>query len=152
MKPKHQRLVFVTVSVAFLIAATLLTLQAFRQNIVYFYSPTEITNATSMEGRNIRIGGLVKEGSLKKEGDDVVFAVTDGATAVAVHYRGMLPNLFREGQGVIAEGVMKADFHLEASSILAKHDEKYMPREVVESLKKSGRWKGGEDGGESHDR
>ena len=141
MKPKHQRLVFVGCSVAFLVAAVLLTLQAFRENIVFFYSPTELA-AQPPGDKHIRLGGLVKPGSLQKDGEDYRFIVTDGAAEVPAHFKGLVPNLFREGQGVVAEGALGADGVFEARQVLAKHDENYMPREVVDSLKKSGVWKG----------
>lgn len=145
MKPKHQRLIFVVASVACLCVAVLLVMQAFKQNLVYFYSPSDITANPPAPGQKIRLGGLVKTGSVEKNGSDVRFSVTDGKQEFKVHYTGLLPNLFREGQGVIAEGVMENNVFT-AKTILAKHDEKYMPKEVVESLKKSGHWEGNKDG------
>lgn len=140
MKPKHQRLILVVASMAFLCTAVLLVMQAFRENLVYFYSPSEIRADTPVPSQKIRIGGLVKTGSVKTTADEgTAFIISDGKAEVPVLYYGMLPNLFREGQGVIAEGVMTQE-GFSASTILAKHDEKYMPREVVESLKKSGHW------------
>ena len=141
MKPKHQRLAFVAFSVAFLVVAVLLTLQAFRENIVFFYSPTELA-VQAPGAKHIRLGGLVKQGSVSREGDVYRFTITDGSADVAVQYTGLVPNLFREGQGVVAEGAMGADGVFAARTILAKHDENYMPREVVDSLKKTGVWKG----------
>ena len=97
-------------------------------------------------GARLRVGGLVKSGSVvKSAGETVAFVVTDGANNVSVSYQGLLPDLFREGQGVVAEGVLAAPDQLRADTILAKHDERYMPREVVEALKKEGRWQEGED-------
>lgn len=140
MKPKHQRLIFIVASMACLCAAVLLTMQAFRENVIYFYSPSELAAKPSMAAHKIRIGGLVKKGTIVKNGDQVQFVVTDQQHEIHVAYRGMLPNLFREGQGVIAEGMLDAKGQFAASSILAKHDENYMPKEVVDALKKSGHW------------
>ena len=97
-------------------------------------------------GARLRVGGLVKTGSVvKSAGETVAFVVTDGANDLSVSYQGLLPDLFREGQGVVAEGVLAAPGQMRADTILAKHDERYMPREVVEALKKQGRWQEGED-------
>lgn len=139
MKPKHQRLLLVVVSLACLCAAVLLVMQAFRANIVYFYSPSDIAKQPPSAQQKIRMGGLVKEGSLEKNDNLTQFIISDGAQEFTVRYQGLLPNLFREGQGVIAEGVFDGKEFI-ATTILAKHDEKYMPKEVVESLKKSGHW------------
>ena len=141
MKPKHQRLLFVIFSVVFLVVAVLLTLQAFRENIVFFYSPSDVMEKQVEKGRTIRIGGLVEQGSLVRgDGDQVRFTVTDGKNSLTVSYQGLLPNLFREGQGVVAEGQLDDAKHFMARSILAKHDETYMPKEVVDALKRSGHW------------
>jgi cytochrome c-type biogenesis protein CcmE len=142
MKPKHQRLIFVTVSVIFLVIAGLLTLRAFRDNLIFFYSPSEVAQQHIDEHQLIRLGGLVKTGSIKRgDNNRITFDVTDGKAQVTITYQGMLPDLFREGQGVVAEGYLTGQTLL-AKNILAKHDEKYMPREVVDALKKSGQWKG----------
>ena len=142
MKPKHQRLIFVVVSVALLCAGALFTMQAFKQNLVYFYSPSDIAENPPAPTQKIRMGGLVETGSIKRGKDDIIrFTVSDGKNSFAVQYQGMLPNLFREGQGVIAEGRFDGKIFT-ATSILAKHDENYMPKEIVESLKKSGHWEG----------
>lgn len=140
MKPKHQRLIFVLASILFLCTAVLFTLRAFKENLVYFYSPSDITAHPPAPAQKIRIGGLVKTGSIIKEHQQVRFTVTDGNNDIQVHYTGLLPNLFREGQGVIAEGIFEENAFV-ASTILAKHDENYMPKEVVDALKKSGHWK-----------
>lgn len=141
MKPKHQRLIFVAVSVVFFCAAVLLTMRAFKENLVYFYSPSDIVAKAPKPAQKIRIGGLVKEGSIERgEGQKVRFVVTDGTNEMMVAYQGMLPTLFREGQGVIAEGSWTGK-EFTARTILAKHDENYMPKEVVDALKKSGHWK-----------
>lgn len=142
MKPKHQRLLFVLFSVGFLLIAVLFTLRAFDENLVYFYSPTDVMEKPPVHAQKIRLGGLVAEGSIKKsEGDNIVFSITDGKHEIAVHYIGVLPNLFREKQGVIAEGIFTEEKLFLATNILAKHDEKYMPKEVVDALKKSGQWR-----------
>lgn len=143
MKPKHQRLLFVGVTLLFLCAATLLTLRAFRDNLVFFYSPSELAQQAVGGEQRIRIGGLVEEGSVKNDGQTLRFRVTDGPAALAVEYRGLPPALFREGQGVVVEGRLADDGHMRAEKVLAKHDEYYMPKEVVEALKKSGRWREG---------
>lgn len=126
--------------------AAALILSAFRDNIVFFYSPTEIAAKHLSPDRRLRIGGLVEEGSVAHapDGVTITFRVTDLTTALPVTYRGILPDLFREGQGVVAEGNMRADGVFEAREVLAKHDEKYMPPEVAAALKKSGRWQEGE--------
>ncbi len=128
------------VSVVFLCVAVLFVMQAFKQNLVYFYSPTDIAANPPAPMQKIRVGGLVEAGSVVKKDSSVRFVVTDGKHALAITYQGLLPNLFREGQGVIAEGVMEGGVFT-ASTILAKHDENYMPKEVVDALKKSGHWK-----------
>lgn len=144
MKPKHQRLIFIMVSVLFLCASVLLTLRAFRENLIFFYSPTEAAAAHLTAGQTIRLGGLVEKKSLRQEEQHFRFRITDGNTGTEVFYTGLLPNLFREGQGVIAEGAFNRDGTFAAKRILAKHDEKYMPKEVVDALKKSGRWQEGQ--------
>ncbi len=116
-----------------------LVLYALRDNIVFFYGPSEVYAKDLPPGTRLRIGGLVKQGSLTHEGMSVRFEVTDGRREIPVTYSGPLPDLFREGQGVVAEGVLGAS-GMTASTILAKHDERYMPREVVDALKKAGRW------------
>lgn len=143
MKPKHQRLLFIGISMVFLCIATLLTLRAFRDNIVFFYSPSDIKAGRAESGRIIRVGGIVASGSIRKlEDNRITFDVTDGNATITVSYRGLPPNLFREDQGVVAEGSLRDATHLDANTILAKHDENYMPREVVDALKRAGRWKG----------
>jgi cytochrome c-type biogenesis protein CcmE len=142
MKPKHQRLLFVLFSLGLLVCAVLLTLRAFSENLIFFYSPSDLKEKQVEVQSVIRVGGLVKAGSVVHTGaNDVSFVVTDGASDVAVSYQGVLPNLFREGQGVVAEGTLENPANLKAKTILAKHDESYMPREVVDALKRSGHWK-----------
>jgi len=144
VKRKHKRLIFVAGGMAALGIAAGLIFSAFDDNLVFFFSPTELHAKEIKPEQRVRIGGLVEEGSLAKEADGVTvrFQVTDLKQAVAVRYKGLLPDLFREGQGVIAEGKLGADGVFVASEILAKHDENYMPREVADALKKSGEWKG----------
>ncbi|MGE4279292.1 MAG: cytochrome c maturation protein CcmE [Magnetospirillum sp.] len=142
MTRKKRRLYFVILGLLAVGAAAALVLSALRQDIVFFFSPTEIMEAkVPTEGRRIRLGGLVEQGSVVKEGATVRFKVTDGAHALPVVYEGLLPDLFREGQGVVTEGRMGQGVFV-ASEVLAKHDENYMPKEVAESLKKSGHWQG----------
>jgi cytochrome c-type biogenesis protein CcmE len=140
VKPKHKRLVFVGLGLGILAVAALLVLTALEDSVVFFHSPTEVAEKRVSTDRRLRIGGLVEEGSVQRgAGPEVRFRVTDLANAVAVSYGGILPDLFREGQGVVVEGRIR-DSVLVADQVLAKHDENYMPPEVAESLKKSGQW------------
>ena len=116
-------------------------LNAFEENMVFFYSPTDLTEKQVPRGQSIRVGGLVETGSVKKTGLNVAFGITDGAKTVRAVYRGVLPDLFREGQGVVTRGILLADGSFKAEEVLAKHDENYMPPEVVDALKKAGEWK-----------
>ena len=146
MKRKHKRLTFVMIALGLLAAAAGLILNALEDNIVFFRSPSDVMAQPPPPGKRFRIGGLVEEGSVTKPGGAVVrFRVTDLAQSVPVTYRGILPDLFREGQGVVAEGSME-DGVFVAAEVLAKHDETYMPPEVVDALKRSGQWKETEDG------
>jgi cytochrome c-type biogenesis protein CcmE len=144
MKRKHKRLFFVLGGMAALGIAAGLVVSAFDDNLVFFFSPTELQAKEVRPDQRIRIGGLVEEGSLAKQADGVTvgFRVTDLTTVLPVTYKGILPDLFREGQGVVAEGTLGPDGVFVASEVLAKHDENYMPREVAEALKKSGQWQG----------
>lgn len=145
MKRKHKRLTFAFIGLGLMAAATGLVLLALEDSIVFFYSPTDLIEKPPPPGQRLRIGGLVEEGSVVRgQGTRVTFRVTDLATALPVAYVGLLPDLFREGQGVVAEGLLK-DGVFQADRILAKHDENYMPPEVAEALKKSGQWQGGKD-------
>ena len=122
-----------------------LVLYALNQNITFFRSPSDIASLSLRPGTRMRIGGLVEPGSIVHSGEaNTFFVVTDGSKTLNVRYIGLLPDLFREGQGVVAEGMLQADGSFAASSVLAKHDEKYVPREVVDALKKQGRWQEGE--------
>jgi cytochrome c-type biogenesis protein CcmE len=145
VKPKRRRLYFVVVGMVLLGAAAGLALYAMNDTLVFFYSPSELLAKQIPPGRTLRIGGLVETGSVARDADGatVHFRVTDTAKTVAVVYKGILPDLFREGQGVVAEGTMSQDGVFVAAEVLAKHDEKYMPKEVVDALKKSGRWQEG---------
>ncbi len=144
MTRKRRRLYIILAGMVLLSGAVGLVLAALEENISYFYSPSEIAEAP--RGRSIRLGGLVEEGSVARQADGVTvtFRVTDLAESVSVTYQGLLPDLFREGQGVITEGTLGPDGRFVAREVLAKHDETYMPREVVDALKKSGQWNSGE--------
>jgi cytochrome c-type biogenesis protein CcmE len=142
---RGRRLSLIAAALAVVGAAAGIALYALSDNIVFFYSPTEVVQKAVQTGARLRVGGLVKPASLiKLSGENVAFVVTDGANEVTVAYQGLLPDLFREGQGVVAEGVLEAPGQIRAETILAKHDERYMPREVVDALKKQGRWQEGE--------
>jgi cytochrome c-type biogenesis protein CcmE len=145
MTRKRRRLLTVLAGLVALGAATALVLAAFNDNLVFFYSPSELAAKHVGPERRIRIGGLVETNSVAKQagGHAVAFRVTDGKTELRVVYDGILPDLFREGQGVVAEGKLGHDGVFIASNVLAKHDEKYMPPEVADALKKSGRWQEG---------
>ena len=141
MTRKRRRLYLLLAGMAALGLAAALVLAAFRENLVFFYSPSEALEKHVPIGKAFRIGGLVKEGSVVKQGDNVTFMVTDLVKEIPVAYSGALPDLFRESQGVVAEGALDAGGTFNADSILAKHDETYMPKEVADALKRSGHWK-----------
>jgi cytochrome c-type biogenesis protein CcmE len=145
MTRKQQRLGVLALGMAALGGATALVLAAFSDNLVFFYSPSELKAKAVAADRRVRIGGLVEAKSVSRgpDGKTVSFRITDGEADVAVVYQGLLPDLFREGQGAVAEGKLRPDGVFAASSVLAKHDENYMPREVVDALKKSGHWQEG---------
>jgi cytochrome c-type biogenesis protein CcmE len=145
MTRKRRRLLALMVGLGLLGAATAMVLAAFNDNLVFFYGPSDLVAKAIPPGRRIRIGGLVEQHSLVREAEShgVGFRVTDGRTVIRVVYDGVLPDLFREGQGVVAEGRLRADGVFVATSVLAKHDEKYMPPEVADALKKAGRWQEG---------
>ena len=146
MTRKQKRLAIIGGGLTVIAVAVLLVLFALQDQIVYFHSPSDIAQKSVDAGTRIRLGGLVEEGSVQRgQGSLVSFAVTDTANRVAVSFEGLLPDLFREGQGVVVEGMFPAagaDF--EADTVLAKHDETYMPKEVADSLKDMGVWQGSE--------
>jgi cytochrome c-type biogenesis protein CcmE len=141
---RGRRLSLIAAALAVVGAAAGLSLYALSDSIVFFYSPSEVAQKAVAPGARMRIGGMVKTGSVVKSADqNVGFILTDGAHDLKVAYQGLLPDLFREGQGVVAEGVLAGPGQMRAETILAKHDERYMPREVVDALKKQGRWQEG---------
>ena len=141
---KQRRLTLIAAAGAVLALAAGLVLFAMRDTIVFFYGPTDITEKGVVPGTRMRLGGLVEAGSVQRsDGKRVTFAVTDGKTSIKVGYDGLLPDLFREGQGVVTEGVFEGAGRFRADSVLAKHDETYMPREVADTLKKQGHWQPG---------
>ncbi len=142
MTRKGKRLTLIFGALAALGLAAGLMLFALRDNIVFFYPPSELTQKQVAPGARLRIGGLVKEGSVVKNGRDISFAVTDRTKDLDVAYTGLLPDLFREGQGVVVDGQLQPDGKFKADSVLAKHDERYMPRDVADALKKQGVWQG----------
>lgn len=143
MKRKHKRLTFVMIALLLLGVATALTLTALEEDIVFFHSPTDVKTKNIADGTRFRLGGLVEEGSVDKSNQPTIaFKITDGDNTVAVSFKGLLPDLFREGQGVVTEGRLIGGAFV-ADEVLAKHDENYMPPEVADALKKSGQWKEG---------
>lgn len=143
MTRKQRRLGMIAAAGAVLALAAGLVLFAMRDSIVFFYGPTEIAEKGVAPGTRMRLGGLVETGSVQRgPGQRVAFAVTDGRSTVKVSYDGLLPDLFREGQGVVTEGIFEGAGRFKADSVLAKHDETYMPREVADTLKKQGHWQG----------
>ncbi len=142
MTRKQRRLILIGSGMAVLAIAIALMLNALRDSIVFFNSPSDVVEKHVPAGTRIRLGGLVKNGSVVRGNNlSVRFEVTDGKNVIPVNYQGALPDLFREGQGVIAEGALDAGGTFKADSILAKHDETYMPKEVADALKRSGHWK-----------
>lgn len=145
MKRKTLRLYLLLISLALLGIATALVLNAFDRELVFFFSPSEIAAEPPLSGRTIRLGGLVETGSVQKLGDGATFSfrVTDLKASTEIAYRGVLPDLFREGQGVVVEGAFNESGRFVATQVLAKHDENYLPPEVAKALKASGRWQEG---------
>ena len=142
MTAKSKRLVIIACIAALLGIAVMLVLGALRDNIVFFYTPSEISQSKLQSGQPLRLGGLVKDGSVEIEGMKSVFIVTDGTVDITVKYDNALPSLFREGQGVVTEGQIENGIFI-AQNVLAKHDENYMPAEVAEKLKEQGVWQDG---------
>jgi cytochrome c-type biogenesis protein CcmE len=140
MSRKRLRLYLVLATLVVLGIAATLILRALNEELVFFLSPSQIVDKQPNAGQQIRLGGLVEAGSVAKSGEIVTFSVTDLNKAVKVTYRGLLPDLFREGQGVVVEGAFDGSGQFMASEVLAKHDETYMPPEVAKALKESGRW------------
>lgn len=139
MKTRHKRLAIISVAVIGLTIAALFGLNAFRSNLVFFFSPTDVDQGKAPAEKVFRLGGLVKAGSVERgQGLQVSFVVTDMQNSIRVTYEGILPDLFREGQGVITQGKLGQDRVFRANEVLAKHDENYMPPEVADSLKKTG--------------
>jgi cytochrome c-type biogenesis protein CcmE len=139
MKPRHKRFAIIAGGGAALGIVAALVLTAFQQNLVFFFTPSQVAANEAPQGRTFRIGGLVETGSVKRQADGVTvrFVVTDTAKSIPVLYRGVLPDLFREGKGVVTQGRLEADGVFRASEVLAKHDENYMPPEAAEAIKKA---------------
>ena len=136
MKPRHRRLAIVGGVLAALGTVTALVLTAFQSNLVFFYTPTQVATHEAPSLRTFRLGGLVESGSVKRDGTEVSFVVTDTARSIPVRFQGILPDLFKEGKGVVAQGQLK-DGVFVAREVLAKHDENYMPPEAAEALKRA---------------
>ena len=145
MTPKNARAAMILAGLGFLALAATLALTALEDNIVFFRAPSELAEKPVAAGLALRVGGLVSEGSVQRDGLDVRFQISDLAHQVDVRFTGMLPDLFREGQGVVAEGRFNASGIFMADAVLAKHDETYMPREVANSLRDKGVWQGEAD-------
>jgi cytochrome c-type biogenesis protein CcmE len=141
MTRKQRRLVLIGSSLGVLALAAFLILFALKDSIVFFNSPTDVVEKNLKPGTRIRLGGLVQPGTVTRQNLDARFDVTDGKNVIRVSYRGILPDLFREGQGVVAEGIIENQTSFVADAVLAKHDETYMPKEVADALKKQGHWK-----------
>jgi cytochrome c-type biogenesis protein CcmE len=139
MKPRHKKLALIAVIVAALGVAVVLVLNAFNSNLVFFFSPTQVANGEAPTNRAFRIGGLVEEGSVKRESDGLTtrFVVTDTSKTIPVSYTGILPDLFKEGKGVVAEGRLGPDGLFAATQVLAKHDENYMPPEAASAIEQA---------------
>jgi cytochrome c-type biogenesis protein CcmE len=137
VKPRHKRLAAIAVGVVALGIATALVLTAFEKNLVFFFTPSQVAANEAPQGRLFRIGGMVEKGSVQRSGIEVRFVVTDTAKTIPVVYRGPLPDLFREGKGVVAQGTLGADGVFQAREVLAKHDENYMPPEAAHAVEKA---------------
>jgi len=139
MKPRHKKIALITASVGTLSVAVLLVLNVFQSNLVFFFTPTQVAANEAPIGKSFRIGGLVEEGSVQRESDGTTinFAITDTAQVIKVAYQGILPDLFKEGKGVVAQGKIAADGIFYADEVLAKHDENYMPPEAASALEQA---------------
>ncbi len=145
MTRKQKRSIVIFGALGTLAVAVALVLTALSEQVTFFRTPSDLVNVIPNESSRVRLGGVVVEGSVdSSSGDGVTFAVEDANAALKVRYAGILPDLFREGQGIVAEGIMGPDGTFSADTVLAKHDETYMPREVADSLKEQGYWKGDE--------
>lgn len=143
MKPKHKRALFVLLGACSALAGVLLISSVFRDNLVFFFSPTDVLAGKAAQHTYVRVGGLVKEGSVVTDGMHLRFLLTDNQHDIAVDYEGVQPPMFREKQGMVADGSLQMQddvYTLKATRLLTKHDEKYMPPEVVDALKKNGQW------------
>lgn len=134
MKTRHKRLILIAVALAVLATAAALVLQAFRSNLVFFFTPTDVATGKAPLNQVMRVGGMVKVGSLQRDGEQVQFVVTDSESEVRVHYQGLLPDLFKEGRGVVTQGRLQGAQGFQASEVLAKHDETYMPPEAQHAM------------------
>jgi cytochrome c-type biogenesis protein CcmE len=137
VKPRHKRLAAIALGVAALGSAAALVLSAFERNLVFFFTPSQVAAKEAPQGRSFRIGGMVEKGSVQRSGIEVRFLVTDTARTIPVVYSGALPDLFREGKGVVAQGQLGADGVFRAREVLAKHDENYMPPEAADAVQKA---------------
>ncbi len=139
MKPRHKRIALIVAGMALLGIAVTLVLSAFNSNLVFFFTPTQVAAHEAPQGRNFRIGGLVEKGSVKRQPDGLTvrFIVTDTAKSVPVTFTGILPDLFKEGKGVVAQGKLGADGVFSATEVLAKHDENYMPPEAADAVERA---------------
>ena len=137
MKPRHKKFIWIALGLAAIGVATALVLTAFNKNLVFFFTPSQVAANEAPVGRTFRIGGMVQAGSVKREGVEVRFVVTDTAKSMPVVYRGQLPDLFREGKGVVAQGQLGADGVFTAREVLAKHDENYMPPEAAHAMEQA---------------
>jgi cytochrome c-type biogenesis protein CcmE len=142
MTRKQRRLTLIGAAVGVLGLALGLILYAMRDNIVFFHAPSDVAAKGVKPGTRFRLGGLVREGSVKRDGQQITFEVVDTQNVLSVRYHGILPDLFREGQGVVAEGMLDGSGVFKADTVLARHDETYMPREVADALKRQGHWQG----------
>ena len=145
MKPRQKRFVYIIVAIVALSAAVGLVLYALKNNVSLYFTPTQAYNKEAPQGRNFRIGGLVEPGSVKRQSDGVTvhFSITDNARSLPVIYKGILPDLFKEGKGVVAQGKIEADNLFHAEEVLAKHDENYMPPEAKDALDQAAKAKTG---------
>ena len=141
MKPRHRRMIWIVAGLGALGVASALVLNAFQSNLVFFYTPTQVATGEAPKSKNFRLGGMVEDHSLKRvsDGVGVTFIVTDTARSIPVRFNGILPDLFKEGRGVVAQGHLNDDGNFVATEVLAKHDENYMPPEAAEALRKAGK-------------